>query len=308
MKGLFSLISDISDRKAAERMKDEFVSVVSHELRTPLTSVHGSLKLLSTGKMGELGPQGQELIEIALNNTERLTRLLNDVLDLERIGSGRFSLSLSVCSVADLLKSAVDSMQAMADDFGITLNIVTPMVRSAADLPRVESDLPISDLSVSDSSADEAMEAETVTAEALTVWADADQVIQALTNLLSNAIKFSPRGGTVWVHAKLHATSKPQSEPLSDTQSDAQSDMSGDKVEFLVKDAGRGIPSDKLETIFEKFQQVDTSDARERGGTGLGLAICREIIQQHQGRIWVKSVHGQGSAFYFTQPVPVDGN
>ncbi|MGD1897626.1 MAG: ATP-binding protein [Phormidesmis sp.] len=308
VKGLFSLISDISDRKAAERMKDEFVSVVSHELRTPLTSVHGSLKLLSTGKMGELGPQGQELIEIALNNTERLTRLLNDVLDLERIGSGRFSLSLSVCSVADLLKSAVDSMQAMADDFGITLNIVTPMVRSAADLPRVESDLPISDLSVSDSSADEAMEAETVTAEALTVWADADQVIQALTNLLSNAIKFSPRGGTVWVHAKLHATSKPQSEPLSDTQSAAQSDMSGDKVEFLVKDAGRGIPSDKLETIFEKFQQVDTSDARERGGTGLGLAICREIIQQHQGRIWVKSVHGQGSAFYFTLPVPVDGN
>jgi signal transduction histidine kinase len=114
------------------------------------------------------------------------------------------------------------------------------------------------------------------------VWADSDYIMQALTNLLSNAIKFSPRGATVLVRARSLIN----------------------KVEFSVKDGGRGIPSDKLETIFERFQQVDTSDARERGGTGLGLAICREIIQQHQGRIWAKSLHGQGSTFYFTLPKP----
>jgi len=252
VKGLFSLVSDISDRKAAERMKDEFVSVVSHELRTPLTSVHGSLKLLSTGKLGDFSRQSQSLIEIALKNTERLTRLINDVLDLERMSSGHTSLALATCSAADLLKNAVESMQSMADDYGIRLTIVA--------LDR------LTDLEGS--------------MDSVNVWADADQVMQALTNLLSNAIKFSPKGATVWIQAV------PQS----------------DKVEFMIKDEGRGIPSDKLETIFERFQQVDSSDARERGGTGLGLPICREIVQQHQGRIWVKSIHGQGSRFYFTLP------
>ncbi len=249
VKGLFSLISDISDRKATEQMKDEFVSVVSHELRTPLTSVHGSLKLLGTGRLGPLSSsQSQALIDIALNNTERLTRLLNDVLDLERIGSGRVSLSLAVCSVPSLLQNAVESMQTMADDHGVAL-IIQP---------------------------------DDIDVESEQVWADADQIVQALTNLLSNAIKFSSKDATVWVAAR----------------------SQGNNVQFLVKDSGRGIPSDKLEAVFERFQQIDTSDAREHGGTGLGLAICREIIQQHQGRIWVKSVHGQGSSFYFTLPKP----
>jgi len=73
-------------------------------------------------------------------------------------------------------------------------------------------------------------------------------------------------------------------------------------VLFKVKDQGRGIPADKLETIFERFHQVDASDSRKKGGTGLGLAICRSIVQQHGGRIWVESTLGEGSTFYFTLP------
>ncbi|MEM9947460.1 MAG: ATP-binding protein [Cyanobacteria bacterium P01_D01_bin.36] len=251
VKGIFSLVSDISDRKAAEHMKDEFVSVVSHELRTPLTSVHGSLKLLATGRLGDLNPQGQELVDIALKNTERLTRLINDVLDLERMSSGKVRLTPVVCPVPDLLHSAAEAMGAMANEYNIKLAIKP--------------------------------------ADALQVYAEPDQLMQALTNLLSNAIKFSPKGATVWMQAR----------PV-----DSGGEPADKRVEFSVKDVGRGIPSDKLETIFERFQQVDTSDARERGGTGLGLAICREIIQQHQGRIWVKSIHGKGSTFYFTLPQP----
>jgi len=256
VKGLFSLVSDISDRKAAERMKDEFVSVVSHELRTPLTSVHGSLKLLATGQLGEANTQGKELIDIALKNTERLTRLINDVLDLERMSSGKVTLMPIVCSVLDLLQSAAAAMQPMADEYNIQLSI-----RPTADLA---------------------------------TWAEPDQVMQALTNLLSNAIKFSPKGSTVWLQARAFGA-----QVCTESADEARS-----HVEFSVKDVGRGIPSDKLETIFDRFAQVDSSDARERGGTGLGLAICREIIQQHRGRIWVKSIHGQGSTFYFTLPQP----
>ncbi len=261
VQGLFSLISDISDRKAAEHLKDEFVSVVSHELRTPLTSIHGSLKLLSTGKLGELGMQGQNLINIALNNTERLTRLINDVLDLEKMSAGQVNMVPVRCSALELITNATQSMQSMASEYGITLT-------TRISLP--ENPNP-------DASA----------LQNLDVWADPDQIMQALTNLLSNAIKFSPRGAKVLVKVR-------------------DIEARSNKVEFLVKDHGRGIPSDKLETIFERFQQVDTSDARERGGTGLGLAICRGIVEQHEGRIWVKSVHGKGSSFYFTLPKPSD--
>lgn len=241
VQGCFALTQDISDRKAAEQLKRDFVSVVSHELRTPLTSIHGALKLLTTGQLGHLKAQGQKLLDIALNNTERLTRLINDVLDLERIESGRIKLIKVRCQVAQLLQQAAQAMMPMAMEQGVQLQVLPTDTH---------------------------------------IYADPDHVAQTLTNLLSNAIKFSPRGETV----VLKAIEQPR------------------QILFKVIDHGRGIPEDKLETIFERFQQVDASDTRNHGGTGLGLAICREIVQYHRGRIWVTSVHGEGSTFCFTLP------
>jgi signal transduction histidine kinase len=106
--------------------------------------------------------------------------------------------------------------------------------------------------------------------------------VQALTNLLSNAIKFSTTDGTVWLTAEGKANTE---------------------VLFSVRDQGQGIPSDKLESIFERFQQVDSSDSRRKGGTGLGLTICRKIIEQHEGKIWAESTLGEGSTFSFTLPL-----
>lgn len=93
------------------------------------------------------------------------------------------------------------------------------------------------------------------------VCADRDRIGQTLINLFSNAIKFSPRGSTVSVW----------------------DERAGDEVVLKVRDEGRGIPGDQLEAVFERFRQVDGSDAREHGGTGLGLAICRTIVAQHGG-------------------------
>jgi len=114
------------------------------------------------------------------------------------------------------------------------------------------------------------------------ILVDSDYIIQALTNLLSNAIKFSSLDGTVWLTAE------------------RQSNI---EVLFSVRDQGQGIPSDKLESIFERFQQVDSSDSRRKGGTGLGLTICRKIIEQHEGEIWAESTIGEGSTFSFTLPL-----
>ncbi len=126
------------------------------------------------------------------------------------------------------------------------------------------------------------VEIETVESD-INLPADGDRLIQVLTNLLSNAIKFSPPNSTITVNAIA------QTNPAH-------------SILFSVQDHGRGIPSDKLESIFERFSQVDISDSKSKGGTGLGLAISRNIIEQHGGKIWAESIDGEGSIFYFAIP------
>ncbi len=241
--GAVLTLADISDRRAVERMKDEFISVVSHELRTPLTSIRGSLGLLASGKFGELPAQGGRLIEIALDNTERLVRLVNDILDLERIEAGRADLHLRVQPLAPVLTAARDAVAGVAEQAGISITL---------DLPPV------------------------------VVAIDPDFMVRAFTNLLGNAIKFSPAGSEVSVTGA----------------------VVGPDLRVAVTDRGRGIPADRLVRIFERFEQVDASDAREKGGTGLGLAITRSIVERHGGRIEVDSVLGEGTVFAVVLPLP----
>ena len=241
IQGTVVSFQDITERRAVETMKDEFVSVVGHELRTPLTSIRGALGLLAAGLLAGNPKKTQQMLDIALRSTDRLVRMVNDILDLERMQSGEVFMVRSECDAGQLLSQATEAMRMMAEKASIRLE---------------------------------------VSACSIQVRADLDRIIQVLTNLLSNAIKFSPPGAVVALSAN----------------------KEGDEVKFGVRDQGRGIPADKLETIFERFRQVDASDSREKGGTGLGLAICRTIVQQHGGRIWVESVVDSGSCFYFTLP------
>ncbi len=232
---------DYSDQQRAEQVKDELLSVVGHELRTPLTSIRGSLGLIEGGAAGEVSPEAERMLAIAISNTDRLARLINDILDIERIESGRVQLTRQLCEVSKLIATSLQTLNAQA---------------VAAEV-RLESD-PIE----------------------ATLWADPDRILQALMNLLSNAIKFSPAGSTVTVSAR----------------------RQGNEVLFEVSDHGRGIPADKLESVFERFGQVDASDSREKGGTGLGLPISRSIVHQHGGRIWIESEVGAGTRISFTIP------
>jgi len=249
--GAVVAFKDISERLMVERMKDEFISVVSHELRTPLTSIHGSLGLLASGLLNAEPETSQHLLQIAVDSTERLVRLINDILDIERIESGESTMVKQACDTAELITQALDVIQPLAKQSAVTVLVAIVSAK---------------------------------------LWADSNRIIQILTNLLSNAIKFSPAGANVWL------TTEPQ----------------GNHILFQVKDQGRGIPADNLETILERFQQVDTSDSRNHDGTGLGLAICRSLVQQHGGRIWAESILGEGSTFHFTLPsgfeAPVNRN
>jgi two-component system, OmpR family, sensor histidine kinase VicK len=252
VQGFFALTSDISDRKAIERMKDEFLSVVSHELRTPLTSIHSSLKILSTGKLGSLATQGERMLKIADEQTERLVHLVNNVLDLQRIQSGKINMNKQACPARELIEEAVQAMKTLAQSQGIQLSCQPSN---------------------------------------LIVWADRDYIVQTLTNLVSNAIKFSPPQSTVVLSAVKNSQLNLDRQPQSTSY-----------ITFAVQDRGQGIPQDRLETIFERFQQVDSSDSRKKGGTGLGLAICRQIVEGHGGQIWAESCLDNGSTFYFTLP------
>ncbi len=122
--------------------------------------------------------------------------------------------------------------------------------------------------------------------------------MQTLTNLLSNAIKFSPANSTVWVKAEVVEAKDWESEKVRENIHTPLP-----YILFSIQDQGLGIPADKLETIFGRFQQVDVQDSQKKRGTGLGLAICKSIVQQHQGQIWVESGLGAGSTFYFRLPV-----
>jgi len=221
----------LAQRSTLDTAKDEFISTVSHELRTPLTSIRGALGLLSAGVLGSVDAKAQNLLRIASTNTERLIRLINDILDLERMDSGLAPLKLRRCSFYDLAREAVDTMTAMADGAGIALDLTSSAPR-----------------------------------DSIYFDADPDRILQVLTNLLSNAIKFSSAGSAVSV----------------------QIDSDINSVLLRVVDQGRGIPLDKLEAVFDRFQQVEHADASKKGGTGLGLAICRSIIQQHGGAIWAQ--------------------
>jgi PAS domain S-box-containing protein len=240
--GAVLVFRDITERRAVERMKDEFLSIVSHELRTPLTSIRGCLGLLGSGVAGALPEHARRMVDIAVDNSERLGRLINDILDVERMTTGRIALEPTEREAAALIAEAVGVVASTAERAGVVVRVGSAEGR---------------------------------------VWADADRIVQALTNLLANAVKFSARDDVVVV----------------------ESAADGRHVCFTVTDSGRGIPADKLDVIFDRFEQVDASDSRDRGGAGLGLAIAKGIVEQHRGRIWADSVEGVGSRFSFEIPV-----
>jgi PAS domain S-box-containing protein len=163
--GTISIGEDITESYQLERMKAEFVSVVSHELRTPLTSMQAGLSLLNDKVIDPNSHEGEATIKIVVDGVDRLVRLVNDILDLERLESGNIRLEKSLGQTAELINTAIAQIQDTATQAGIAIyHTSTPSYQ---------------------------------------VYADLDRILQVLINLISNGIKFSTTGSNVWVNVEL---------------------------------------------------------------------------------------------------------
>jgi CheY-like chemotaxis protein len=157
-----AVLRDVSERRRTERLKNEFVATVSHELRTPLTSIRGSLGLIVGGVLGPVPTEVQRLVGIAHDNSERLVRLINDILDVEKIEAGRMQFRFDAVELKGLVRRTIDGTLGYAEQFGVSFELESEFVSAG-------------------------------------VVVDADRIHQVLSNLLSNAVKYSPRGGKVRV-------------------------------------------------------------------------------------------------------------
>jgi PAS domain S-box-containing protein len=168
--GVISLVEDVTQRIANERLKNEFVSIVSHELRTPVTSIKGGLGLLVSGVLDDDKAASHELLEVALLNTNRLQMLINDILDVDKLESGKMEYHFRDCDLGNLIDEVIAANGAYALQYGVTVQ--------RGELPAV-----------------------------CRVNIDPDRIFQVLTNLLSNAVKFSVRDGTVAISVQIRSRS-----------------------------------------------------------------------------------------------------
>lgn len=246
-----------------ERLKSEFISIVSHELRTPLTSIKNSLDILMSGRCGEITPASEKFLAMAMRNVQRLSGIINDLLDLSKIEAGKMDFHFAPTNINTVINYVKSALSEVAKTKG--LNLVTEEYQKIPD-----------------------------------ITADSRRLEQVLTNLVSNAIKFTPEGKTITISSRLVNADDIK---VNEYFKDSIQNLSGEYVEVCVKDEGIGIESKNLLHAFDKFAQIENSLSRKAGGTGLGLPIAKQLLDAHKGAIWCDSEINKGSKFYFIIPV-----
>jgi two-component system phosphate regulon sensor histidine kinase PhoR len=240
--GAILVFHDLTRLKQLERTREEFVANVSHELRTPLSLIKGYAETLLDSARNDPEVAGH-FLKIIERNANRLDLLIQDLLTISSLESGRIKLNLQPVPLRPLVEKVLADFKTRADAKGVKL---------VNDLPE------------------------------LTATADVNRLEQVLANLVDNAIKYGRGQGMVSIGGR---------------KADA------DEIEVFVQDDGPGIPPESLDRVFERFYRVDKARSREQGGTGLGLSIVKHIVQNHGGKVWVKSELGKGATFFFTLPL-----
>ncbi|MDY2586727.1 sensor histidine kinase [Winogradskyella aquimaris] len=226
-----------------DRQKDEFLDTVAHELKTPITGIRATTELLMDDDDDMPLEIKTQFLKNMLQDSDRLSRLIHNILDFEKLSKGRTQLNIKKYNIRETIEKTVESLRHIADKKQVEI--------------------------INSNKSD------------LNAQYDEDRIVQVLTNLISNAIKFcDAKGGKIVVDYKY-----------------------GDGyLEVTVNDNGKGIPAQDLPYIFNKFYQSKNQNIQKPEGSGLGLAICKQIVENHNGKIWVKNNQKRGAIFGFKLP------
>ena len=259
------LIETNAKLEKLERLKSEFISIVSHELRTPLTSIKNSLDILRSGRCGDVTEASGKFLSMAMRNVQRLSGIINDLLDLSKIEAGKMDFNFAKANINTVIGYVKTALSEVAKSKGLVL-----LTDEAENLPDTNF--------------------------------DSQRIEQVLTNLVSNAIKFTPENKSITVSSKLVNAADIT---VNELFKDQVKDLSGDYIQVCVKDEGIGIEEKDLLRAFDKFAQIENSLSRKAGGTGLGLPIAKQLLEAHKGAIWCESELNKGSRFYFVIPLNI---
>ncbi len=262
--------------EAANRSKDDFLAIVSHELRTPMTAIAGWASMLQTGQLDE--ERAALAIETIERNANLQMQLIEDLLDVSRIVRGELSLNFGSVDLVAVITAAIEILQSAADAKAIDLRFT-----------------------ILDDRPESIATQEIDNNPNFILWGDSDRLQQVVLNLLSNAIKFTPNGGQVELElSAVTSDNRENSNQLPITNSPLPITNS---AQITVSDTGKGISSDFLPYVFDRFRQADSTSTRSNKGLGLGLAIARHLVELHGGTITAESPGiGQGATFTVNLP------
>jgi len=254
-----------------DNSKSEFISIASHQLRTPLTAIKGFISLLLEGSYGKVEPKQQDVLNKVYTSNERLVNLVEDLLNISRMESGRMEFRFAPWQVADICQEVMDTFMLRAKDSNLYLHYTRP-----------ETPLP-------------------------EVMIDGTKVREVVSNLVDNALKYTPKGG-VTVRAERGEFSIfnfqfSNNAKISNNQTTLMNDTGG-VIRVTVSDTGIGIPQTELPYLFAKFSRGKDISRLNTGGTGLGLYVGRSMIENNGGKIWAES-DGQGLGSRFIIEIPV---
>jgi signal transduction histidine kinase len=270
--GAVVLFHDITKEKELEKMREDFTSMMVHELRSPLTGIKSIAGLLTNDKVKGDNQKFEQFVRLISTNSQDMLELVNDLLDVAKLESGKFQLLKKVGDIGAVIQTRVDSFKTLAEQGTITLTA------------KIDPKTP------------------------KTLEFDEHKIVQVFNNFISNAIKFTRTGGTIVVAAFVLSENKDLAQEVVEQKLVWPGIHRG--VQFTqpvlvvaVTDSGLGIPPAQIQMLFNKFVQLENAAKSEKKGSGLGLVISKGIIEAHQGKIGVFSEEGEGSTFYFTLPI-----
>jgi len=265
--GAVEIIRDISNLKALEREREDFVSMLSHDLKNPITAIVGSLDLVREGRLGAINKDQREFIESAEESCSEMVEMINSLLDIHKFEAGRMVMKFNPEKLSLILEKIIAQYSTAAEKEEVKLSLVV-----TAGLPECNLDRTV--------------------------------FIRMMGNLLSNALKFTPEKGAITVSADLVNDLPGLADNIPAGLYPASLlAQSGSFLRITVKDSGIGMPTESLGVIFDRFVQARNRREGKSRGTGLGLAFCRKAMDAHKGLIWAESQEGKGSVFTVLLPL-----